>query len=471
MKTPAIQIGVITLSAALLVSVGVLGISVVRQISSANLLSETLTESESDANLPLSYETRIAKGDQLFEAGYYKLAATEYSIAVTIEESAASGYTKLGKTYLKLGSYEEALNSLKRAYELSPNDDARVNYGITLMRNKRFDEALVLLNEGNGDHQSTLFYQAILQSYAGNYDDAQNKLTKAVSLSGSVPVAYLQSLQTAFLSYNAQQGGQAVYLKAMLAKAFIDCEEYPLAEELSLQILGEKTDYRDVWVLLGYSQLKMGKFAEAEDAFKQGKKLDAVKPETHYFLGMAHYEQAEYAEAVDSFELALLYDFEPESEAYLKLAECQSKLGNYEDAVAAYEYLIKIDHRDLSLFAEPLRLSMDVLGDLDRALTLAQESTSYFPQEAQSHTYLAEVYLRRGEVDQASSSIDTAFDINPDLAEAHYVAGRIRVAQENLEGAKWEFKRAYELSKPGDALSVESAEAYNTLILSSEENP
>ena len=463
MKTPAVQIGVISLSAILLLTVGVLFVGVAQKFMSANLLSETLTEP--DTELPLSYETRITKGDQLFEAGYYELAASEYSIAVTIENTAESAYTKLGKTYLKLGSYVEALASLKRAYELSPTDGARSNYATAMLRNKKFDEAATLLNEGNPEHQATVFYQSILLAYQGNYNDAQSKLEKAVSLSGSVPTSYLQNFQSAFQSYNAQQGGQTIFLQALLTKALIDAEEYPMAEEMALKVLNTKNDYRDVWVLLGYSQLQMKKFAEAEDAFKQAKKLDAVKPETHYFLGVAHYEQAEYTEAVNSFELALLYDFEPESEAYLKMAESQNKLGNFEDALASYEYLIKIDNSSLSLFKEPLRIATEQLNDLDRALTLAEESTSYFPQEAQSHVYLAEIYLKRGELEKAASTIEIAFDIDPNLAEAHLTAGQIRLAEENLEGAKWEFKKAYELSKPGDELSVKAAEQYNALIL------
>lgn len=463
MKTPAVQIGVISLSAILLLTVGVLTFSVANQFMNASLLNETLTQP--DTELPLSYETRLAKGDQLFEAGYYDLAASEYSIAVTIEDSAEIAYTKLGKTYLKLGSYTEALASLKRAYELSPSDASRVNYADAMLRNKKFDEAQALLDEGNAEHQATVFYQSILQAYQGKFDDAQSKLEKAISLSGSVPTAYLQNFQSAFQSYDAQQGGQTIFLQALLTKALIDAEEYPLAEELALKVLNTKNDYRDVWVLLGYSQLQMKKYPEAEDAFKQAKKLDAVKPETHYFLGVAHYEQSEYAEAVDSFELALLYDFSPESEAYLKMAECQTKLGKFEDALASYEYLIKIDSSSLSIFEEPLRIATQELGDLDRALTLAQESTSYFPQEAQSHAYLADIYLQRGQLEEANSTIEIAFGINPNLAEAHFTAGKIRLAQANPEGAKWEFKKAYELSKPGDELSVEAAEQYNALIL------
>lgn len=466
MKTPAAQIGIITLSATLLITVVLLSFGVARQFMSANLLSETLTTH--DSQLSLSYETRISKGDQLFEAGYYSLAASEYSIAATIEENAETAYTKLGRSYLKLGSYVEALSSMKRAYELSPSDNTRSNYAIALLRNKKIDEAQTLLNEGSDEHQATAFYKSLILAYQGNYDEAKNKLEKAVSLSGSVPTTYLQNFQSSFQSYHAQQGGQTIYLQALLTKSLIDAEEYPLAEELALKVLNSKNDYRDVWVLLGYTQLQMEKFTEAEDAFKQAKKLDAVKPETHYFLGMAHFKQEEYTDAVDSFELALLYDFTPENEAYLKLAESQAALGNFEDSLAAYEYLIKIDNRSLTVFAEPLRIATDVLGDLDRALTLAEESTSYFPQEAQSHTYLAEIYLKRGEIEKAASTIETAFNINADLAEAHFIAGLIRLAEKNEEGAKWEFKKAYELSKPGDELSVRAAEQYNALILTGE---
>ncbi len=469
MKTPTLQIGIITLSAVLLITVGVLSVGVIRQFMGANLLDETI--GQLDPELPLSFETRMKKGDQLFDAGEYKLAVNEYATAITIEDGVEAAYTKLGKSQLKLNEYDEALSSLKRAYELSPSDSTRVNYADALMRSKKFEEAQSLLSEGNPEHQGTAFYQSILLAYAGNYDEAQSRLEKAVSVSGAVPTAYLQEFQNAYASYNAQQGGKESYLKAMLTKALIDIEQYPMAEETALQVLNEKNDYRDVWILLGYAQLKQEKYSEAEDSFKQAKKLDAVKPETHYFLGVAHFKQEEYADAVDSFELALLYDFEPESEAYLKLAESQNKLGNYEDALAAYEYLVKIDQSSISLFEEPINLAMNVLSDYDRALTLAEESTSYFPNDAQSYDYLAQVYLKRGDVENAATAIDTAFDINGNLASVHYTAGLVRLAQNNKEGAKFEFKTAYELSAPGDALSVQAAEQYNALILSPGENP
>lgn len=464
MKRRALQFGIVFLSASLLVGAGVLLFTVTEELWSANVLNVELEEDDETASL--SYETRVAKGDQLFAAGYYEMAASEYALAIKIEPNQEGAHTKLGKTYLELGNFEEAVHELDRAYELKPSDDTGANYAISLLRTQNYELAENVLSEASENHQLSRFVLGMLQSFLGNYEEAKTNFSAASGLSGPVLPANIQEFQNAFTAYEAQQGGQTVYLRALLIKAMVDAEEYPMAEALALQVLNEKNDYRDVWVLLGYSQMKLKKYSEAEDAFKQAKSLDAVKPETHYFLGMAHYEQGEYAEAVDSFELALLYAFEPESEAYLRLAESQTLLGNYEDALAAYEYLVKIDQSDVSIFVEPIRLAMDIVGDLDRALTLAGEAISYFPSEATSHHLLASVYLRRGELELASTSAETALDIDPNFAEAHFTMGEIWLAKENAESAKEEFKKAYELSKPGDALSVEAAEQYNALILS-----
>jgi tetratricopeptide (TPR) repeat protein len=469
MKNSATQIGLIALSSFLFLTLALLFVSFAKPLLQANLLEESLQIPAAD--LPLNYETRLSKGDQLFENGYYKLAAAEYSIAISLEESEEEAYSKLGGAYLKMGAYADALGSFKRAYELRPSDETRVAVAVGLMRVKDFAAAKSLLEEGNVEDQATVFYLGLIEMAFGNFEEAERKIEKAADLSGNLANGLIQPFQSAFLTYKEQQGAQLITLKALLTKALIDADEYPLAEDLGLQILNEKNDYRDVWILLGYAELKMEKFMEAEDAFKQAKKLDAVKPETHYFLGLAHFEQEEYEEAVDAFELALLYDFEPEGEAYRKLAESQNKLGRYEDALAAYEYLTKIDAGDFTLFEEALRLSMEELGDLDRALTLAKEGVSSFPQNAEAYAALAAVHLSRGELEEANEAIDSAFDLDPNLAIAHYTAGLLRLAQNNKDGAQWEFKKAYELANPGDALSIEAAKQYNALNLSEQENP
>lgn len=255
----------------------------------------------------------------------------------------------------------------------------------------------------------------------------------------------------------------------MLTQAFIDVKEYQLAAGLALDILGSKSDYRDVWIMLGYAQLKTQAYTDAEESFKQAKKLDAIKPETHYFLGTALYFEEKYEEAVNEFELAVLYGFKPENEAYRKIAESQLFLEKYEESLEAYEHLVKIDGGgSVDIFVRPVWIALTYIKDMERALSLAELAVQTFPNEAMSHNLMAWVYMEKNELDKADAEIKNAFSIDPNFAEAHYNAGRLREKQGNADGAIWEYKKAYELSKAGDSISALASERYNALISANE---
>ncbi len=276
--------------------------------------------------------------------------------------------------------------------------------------------------------------------------------------------ADLQGFLSAYENHEKAQGSDDSYLNALLSKALLDAQEYALAENLALSILKVKSDYRDVWMILGYTQLELNKLAEAEDSFKAAKKIDSVKPEVHYLLGNTHFLQKEYENCIDEMELALLYNFEPAAEAYKKMAESHTALSQYQEALAAYEAMVNVDPSSITLFKAPIGLAIEQVQDLDRAETLAEKGVSLFPGEALSHTLLAQVHLKKGALELANDSIQTAFDINPSDPEAHLLAAEIREQQGNLEGARWEYKKAFELSKAGDSINLKAAENYNRLM-------
>ena len=66
---------------------------------------------------------------------------------------------------------------------------------------------------------------------------------------------------------------------------------------------------------------------------------------------------------------------------YRKLAESQLFIEDYEEAIATYEYLVKVDPYDIELFIRPLWIAVEVLEDLDRALSLAEAALENFPEE------------------------------------------------------------------------------------------
>ena len=428
------------------------------QISSTNLFETNLGTFDQVA-APVSYETRVAKGDSLAKEGLYSLAATEYAFAINVQTENPEAYAKLGETYLLSHNSSGAIEQLRTASDLDPDNlQYKAEYALALMRNGQFEEAQEVFDNLGAESEETIFYSAILKIFQGDYDESKKQMEKIV------PTPEIENYLNAFASYKSQREGQDLYLEALLAQALIDSEEYELTENLSINILNDKNDYRDVWILLGYSQLKMEKYQDAEDSFKQAKTLDSVKPETHYFLATAYYFQEEYTQAVDEFELALLYDFEPEVEAYRKMAESQLFLENYPEALEAYEYLVKIDHSSVESFIRPVWLAISELNDLDRALTLAEQSTGYFPDEAMSHNLLAWVHVERGELDQAQTAAETAIHLDPNLAAAHYNAGQVYQKKGNLEAAINAYETAHEIAGNNDSIGALAAEKYNLLI-------
>lgn len=471
MKKPSLEFGVILASAGLIIVAGILGFQAIRGLGQADLLGgSALSDITNQDNGPLGYETRISKGDKLLEAGFYEEAALEYAVALKIQES-ADAHRKLGKAHYRLQDFEKAEAQFDRALELKPNDEHRILYAHTLIQNGKADSAKTILSQLDSESQESVYLKALTDLALNDFESAKGNFNQALSMGGTVPLTWIQGFVLAYSDFAQQQGGQNIYLKALLTKSAIDADELVLAKTLALSVLNEHADYRDVWLLLGYAELQLKDYPTAEDSFNQAKNLDGIKPETHYFLGVTLMKQEKYEEAMKSFELALLYNFKPETEVYGQLADVYSALGRNEEALEAYEYLLKRNPDSVELFIEPVQIALSILGDLDRALSLAEELSSVFPDQALSYQLLAEVRLKRGEIEQADASIETAFDLNPDLASAHLTAGQIRMAQNNRDGAMWEFKKAYELSKPGESLNVEAAQKYNALSLNEETQP
>jgi len=460
-----VTLSVIGLSTAIIGTTLWLGYQAAGDLGTANILNLDELPGVEDITSPVNYENHTAEGDALMTTGYYSLAGSQYALAINVDPENPIAYNKLGLAYLEMGDFEKAVENFARASKLSPNDlGYAVNYGKGLIRINDFERAFEHFQSLTSENLDVQFYRSLLSAYRSDYDSARAEIQEAARYGGSVNPAYLQSVNQAFLAFDSQQEGQVIYLEALLTKAMVDAEEYHLAEAMALKVLNKQSDYRDVWTLLGYSQLKLENYEEAKQSLDQAVKIDSLKPEIHYFLGLSHYFLEEYEDAVNRFELALLYGFEPENEPYRKIAESQLFLEQFNEALAAYEYLVKIEHASVDDFVRPTWLAIEKVQDLDRALTLAEEAVTHFPGEAMSHNLLGWVYIEQGQLELADDSLNTAFQIDPLMAEAHYNTGRLRELQGHTDGAIWEYEKAYSLAESGDNVSQQASEAYNRLV-------
>lgn len=347
---------------------------------------------------------------------------------------------------------EMSLEEYAAAYALAPTADSAAPYAHALMTQEQWSDAEKVLDSVE-ENQKLLYEKALFDVMQNHLEEAK----KAFKAAGS------ENFLLTYENFEAAQGAETIYLQALLCKTLIDSKEFELAAILAKTVLTQKNDYRDVWMLLGYAKYTLENYKDAEDAFRQAKKIDSTKPEVHYFLGSTLMKTNKVEEAIDELELALLYGFEPAEEAYKKVAESYEFLEQWTDAVGAYEALLNLNPSSPNSFQKPIELCLKQLKDTVRALSLAQKAIVFFPGEALSHTLLAKVYLADAKIDLASQSIEAAFQMNSNLPLAHYLAGEIREAQNNVEGARWEFKKTFELTEENDPLHAAAAEKYNLL--------
>ena len=183
------------------------------------------------AKVPKPAQDLYAKGLESAAKNDSKKAAEQFSSAVALYPDFSQALSELGVQYLKLGQPDKAIESLKKATELSPKDfKTRLNYGIALSAKRNFAEAETQLREAvtlNNAAPTAHMYLGITllslsrnektkEFHADKYTEAQKELETAIA-SGKDEVAqahrYLGGIYWGNKDYKRAADEFEVYLK------------------------------------------------------------------------------------------------------------------------------------------------------------------------------------------------------------------------------------------------------------------
>lgn len=418
-----------------------------------------------------NYEENIQKGDNYAKKGYGTLAIQAYTLANKIYPGKSDPYKKIGLVYYNNQNYEKAIDNFSRGIEINSTDS----------------ESIILLSKAYLKENKSTEAEDLLKKYSDLYPDV--KLQLAYTLIGSEKLQEGKTLIDEILSstnideftknetlklaksfdgFDLSRGAPEVYLKTLLAKNLTQSNNYELAIPLLKNILTEKNNYRDAWILLGYSYLNTQKTYDAAEALKEALKLAPEMPETRYLLALANYYNNNLEDAIENMEVALQNDFEPKEEALSKLGEIYLQMENYEDAARTYDELIKIKQDDIDIFIKPVWIYLEHLNNYQEALKYADLAQTYHPTEAMSYNLIGWVKTKQGEFTEAKINFDKALNINPNLDAAYLNLGTWHEKQNQIEEAKQSYKKAYELGD-GNSIANLAAIQYNNLIRNSQQ--
>jgi len=147
------------------------------------------------ANVPKKALDRFLAGSKLASANKLPESIVEFQKAIEAYPAFYQAQVELGKVYLKLARFEDAISSFRSALKTEPNDHgALLHLGVALLNLKRLAEAEPELGRAAELDTASVqapYYLGVIKYEQGGFDAAVTFFEKARELNGTKPFPML----------------------------------------------------------------------------------------------------------------------------------------------------------------------------------------------------------------------------------------------------------------------------------------
>lgn len=433
--------------------------------------TEILTETEilpSDLNEEQSqtFGSYLTSGDSYFTQGNYTKAVQDYQKASALNPQSSQALLKLGTAQLKNNQPLDAKTTLTSANQINP-DSTEIKLALAKadLNSRNVEEAKNIVWALDQNNLEIKYYKAIILVLYKQFDEAQNlfqEITNSESLVNTEFVEKSNKFLAAYANFSYFKEAEQIFLELSLAKTLTEVTEYEAAIPLLFEILNEKNNYRDAWIVLGFAYLNTGKISDAISALSKAKDLTPEKPETLFLLGLSHFANDEIDKAIYYIEAADKAGYEPKDQINLKLGDLYLIKENYNKAAVKYESVIAKNKQNIDVYVKAVWLNIDKLNKSQKALELALETLESHPENEMSLNLVGWAYTANGNYQKGEQYLSQVLKINPGFAAANLNFGWLKEKQGKVTLAKEYYKKAYVLGR-GNAIGNLSAIRFNKL--------
>jgi tetratricopeptide (TPR) repeat protein len=388
-----------------------------------------LTPRKAAAYLPepgTEVEDRVARGFEFARAGELQRAEAELRQAAKLAPTNPDVLAGLGTILAQQGKLEESTTLFRRVLQIRPQEMMIRRYlAANLWQLHRYSEAKenlkVILRQQPNDRPSRLLLGMVSEN-VGDYVTATRML-------GSVPDELRKQPESI----------------AALARSYYHLRQIDKArgalEQLTAQQAGPQS------VLLG-AQIadQMQDYQIAEELLASIRSTFPDRPRLEYNLALVEYHAGEFAQSQQLLE-ALINSGSKNAALFNLLGWCQHKQGRPKEAVKALEESIQMAPSEETNYLDLGKLLL-AQHSLPRALQLARETTSSFPNSAEALELQGSVEMGMGQFTDAVCSYIRAVQLDvtrPDsilgLAQAQSAAGMSKDAAASFEAGMRRFPK------------------------------
>jgi tetratricopeptide (TPR) repeat protein len=364
-------------------------------------IAEAIRQFEAAERLNSSDPETHARLASLFEKiGDHEHARAEHDKLAVLKssmdrENAAAKLNQRANQYLAAGNAEAAVESYRKALELTPGD-AKLHYNLSLALDR-----------------------------LGNFSFERRELETAIELDHSLAPAENQlgllGLRQARPAEAEQHFKKALAIDPIFAEA-----------QSSLGVL--------------YSQ--QGKSEQAAALFQQAIENDPKYVKAYVNLGLLMAQRGDFSAAEPQFRTAIQVD--PNyADAYAGLGMLQAKTGHGAEAVKYFKQAVALGPNSAQAH---LNLGIALVDQFDRAGGLREfsEAAQLDPNLAAAHYNLGRFFFETGKYEDASRELETANRLQPDFADALYFLALTARQQNQLTLSTGLLERVVKL-EPGNA--------------------
>jgi tetratricopeptide (TPR) repeat protein len=386
----------------------------------------------------------LARGNQYYARGKYKEASIMYRNALQKDRRYGLAYYRLALTDLKLERISNAVDELRRAIELIPNNqpehiDSQVHLAdiyLAFARDSQF------LSEVEG------MVKELLQRDPNSYDG--HRLTAELDFARAKKDAHTAApqetearLTAAIAEYRLAMSIKTPEprLKMQLARVLTAGRRYPEAEQIYERlIVDDKTLARAYNELYGVYLLQ-DKQDDAERILKTGaannpRQIDFLVSLAGYY---SHRKRHDDMVAALNRIKAHTKDF---ARAYFVVGDFYFRSGDFDQAFKEYTEGMAADAQQKASYRKRM---IEVLMRQNRRAEAADINAAILkdnPKDTDARGLRASLLLDRGDVQQAISELEAVVNATPDNFVARYNLGRAHVARSEWEQARQQFTEA-----------------------------
>lgn len=432
-----------------------------KKVNLPTILPDTLTtESIADEEL-LQEETPefielITNAETLYQQGSVDAALQQYVEAYRLNRSSVLPFLGIAKIYLdneKINLAEQNLTIAQQKGRLPVN--GKILLARLELLKQNYNQAQEILNSIKNKNNEIIYLEAIVNLLLNNYDLASENVKQLATEQTNDRYKNAGiSLQNAFNIYETFVDSPTSYLLTLSAENLIDINEFALARPLLLQAINEKNDYRDAWVLLGYSYLQSNLLDDADQALRKAKQIDPYFGETYFYMGVTQEALGNTDEAIEYLNQSENFGYNQKQNTYLHLANNYYKNQEYAKAADNYTKAIDLGTIPIEDYVKPVWLYLEPLNNKVKALEIAEKAFAEHPDNPMAYNLIGWAQLNNNQLAEAQKNLEKAVSLNPQLEASYYNLGNLHKQQNNLSVAIAYYQKAISYAEQNGVQSI-----------------